>query len=58
MRKLYGYNSVMAVCKYIQLFDEITEENWVMSSPTIGAKLASWSKGVGVTAMVGVTVKA
>ena len=58
MRKLYGYNNVMAVSKYIQLFAKITEKNWVMSSPTIGAKLASWPKGVGVTARVGETVKA
>ena len=57
-RKLYGYNNVMAVSKYIQLFAEITEENWVTSRPKIGAKLAAWPKGVGVTATIGVTVKA
>ena len=56
--KLYGYNNVMAVSKYIQLFAEINEENWVTSSPTIGTKLAAWPKGVGVNATVGVTVKA
>ena len=57
MRKLYGYNNVMAVSKYIQLLAEITEENWVMSSPTIGTKLATWSKGVGVTSRIGLSVK-
>ena len=57
MRKLYGYNNVVAVSKYIQLFAEITEENWVMSSPAIGAKLAAWSKGVGVTARIGLSEK-